>query len=136
MSLLRSKPLLVVIFLLAVVLQVLTPFLHAHTGASSQFGLHLHVASTGFESSAASESAKVFFTSTTEESPEVGVPASRQSEKFDLLILSFYALTLFALVYAVSCLKQIYYFCSVDRFAFQRHAQSSPPLSLAPPLDL
>ena len=136
MNLFRSRSLLVVIFLLAIVLQMLTPFLHAHTGASSQFGLHLHVASTGFESAVASEAGKVFFTSTTEESAEVGVPTSRQSDQLDLLVLNFYALVLFAFVFAVSRVRQVFSFYSNDRFAYQRYAQSSPPLSLAPPLDL
>ena len=136
MNLFRSRSLLVVIFLLAIVLQMLTPFLHAHTGASSQFGLHLHVASTGFESAVASEAGKVFFTSTTEESAEVGVPTSRQSDQLDLLVLNFYALVLFAFVFAVSRVRQVFSFYSNDRFAYQRYAQSSPPLSLASPLDL
>ncbi len=136
MNLFSSRSLLVVIFLLAIVLQMLTPFLHAHTGASSQFGLHLHVASTGFESAVASEAGKVFFTSTTEESAEVGVPTSRQSDQLDLLVLNFYALVLFAFVFAVSRVRQVFSFYSNDRFAYQRYAQSSPPLSLAPPLDL
>ncbi len=136
MNLLRSKSLLVAIFLLSIVLQILTPFLHAHTGASSQFGLHLHVASTGFESALASESGKVFFTNTSSESPEVGVPTSRQSDQFELIVLNFYALVLFALVYTLCRLRQASSFYSVDRFAYQRYAQSSPPLSLAPPLDL
>jgi hypothetical protein len=136
MNLLRSKFLLISIFSLTIVLQILTPFLHAHTGASTQFGLHLHVASTGFESAAASESGKIFFTNTTGESPEVGVPTSRQSDQFELIVLNFYTLVLFALVYAVCRTQQTSYFYSADRFAYQRYAQSSPPLSLAPPLDL
>ena len=136
MNLLRSKPLLVTIFLLTILLQMLTPFLHAHTGASIQFGLHLHVASTGFESAVASESGKVFFTNTTGESPEVGVPTSRQSDKFELLVLNFYTLVLFALIYTASGMLRTSSFCSVDRFAYQRYAESSPPLSMAPPLDL
>jgi len=133
MHLLRSKPLLVAALFLAIILQVLTPFLHAHTGASSQFGLHLHVVNTGFESANASETGKVFLTSSTEESPEVGVPASRQSEEFDLLILNFYVLALYALVYLAGGVGKVSSFYSVDRFAYQRYAQSSPPLSLAPP---
>jgi hypothetical protein len=136
MHLLRSKPLFVAALFLAIVLQVLTPFLHAHTGASSQFGLHLHVTNTGFESARATEVGKVFLTTTTEESPEVGVPASRQSDQFDLVILNFYVLALFALVYATYTSCPISYFFTLDRFAYQRYAQSSPPLSLAPPLDL
>jgi hypothetical protein len=136
MKILRSRSLLIALFLLAVILQILTPFLHAHTGTSSQVGLHMHVANTGFESAVASESGKVFFTNTTEESPEVGVPTSRQSDKFDLIILNFYVLALFALVYAVSRTQPDSSFYSADRFAYQRYSQSSPPLSLAPPLDL
>jgi hypothetical protein len=136
MHVLRSKPLLVASLFLAIILQVLTPFLHAHTGASSQYGLHLHVASTGFESANASEAGKVLVTTSTEESPEVGVPASRQSDQFDLVILNFYVLALFALVYATYAARPIFHFYSLDRFAYQRYAQSSPPLSLAPPLDL
>ena len=135
MQFLRSKPLLLAALLLAIILQVLTPFLHAHTGRSSQFGLHLHVASTGFESANAPEVGKVYLTSVTEESPEVGVPTSLQNEKFDLIALCFYALAFFILVYSASSGRQIYFF-SVDRFAYQRYAQSSPPLSLAPPLAL
>jgi hypothetical protein len=133
---LRSKPLFVAALFLAIILQVLTPFLHAHTGASSQFGIHLHVASTGFESAQATEAGKVFLTNTNEESPEVGVPVSRQSDQFDLVILNFYVLALFALVYATYTSRPISYFFTLDRFAYQRYAQSSPPLSLAPPLDL
>ncbi|OZA33244.1 MAG: hypothetical protein B7X83_07540 [Polynucleobacter sp. 17-46-58] len=79
MHLMRSKPLFAAALFLAIILQVLTPFLHAHTGASSQFGIHLHVASTGFESAQATEAGKLFLTNTNEESPEVGVPVSRQS---------------------------------------------------------
>lgn len=135
MQFLTSKPLLLAALLLAIILQVLTPFLHAHTGRSSQFGLHLHVASTGFESANAPEVGKVYLTSATEESPEVGVPTSLQNEKFDLIALCFYALAFFILVYSASSGRQIYFF-SVDRFAYQRYAQSSPPLSLAPPLAL
>ncbi|OZA13619.1 MAG: hypothetical protein B7Y05_09340 [Polynucleobacter sp. 24-46-87] len=135
MQFLRSKFLLFAALLLAIILQVLTPFLHAHTGRSSQFGLHLHVVSTGFESPNSSEVGKVYLTSATEESPEVGVPTSLQSEKFDLIILSFYALVFFILIYSASSGRQIYFF-SVDRFAYQRYAQSSLPLSLAPPLAL
>jgi hypothetical protein len=136
MHFLRSKPLLFAALFLAIILQVLTPFLHAHTGASSQFGLHLHVASTGFESAIASETGKLFLTSTAEESPEVGVPASRQSDQFNLIILNLYVLVLFALVYSAGGARNISSFCSVDRFAYQKYAQSSPPPSLAPPLDL
>ena len=136
MHLLRSKPLFAAALFLAIILQVLTPFLHAHTGASSQFGIHLHVASTGFESAQATEAGKVFLTNTNEESPEVGVPVSRQSDQFDLVILNFYVLALFALAYAACAARPIFYFYSLDRFAFHRYAQSSPPLSLAPPLDL
>ena len=136
MHVLRSKPLLIAIFLLTVVLQMLIPFLHAHTGASTQFGLHLHVASTGFESAATSEGVSPSFTNMIEESPEVGVPASRQGDQFDLTIFSFYALVLLSLVYAASGTLKTSSFYSVDRFAYQRYAQSSPPLSLAPPLDL
>ena len=135
MQFLRSKPLLLAALLLAIILQVLTPFLHAHTGRSSQFGLHLHVASTGFESANAPEVGKVYLTSATEESPEVGVPTSLQSEKFDLIFLSFYALAFFIFAYSASSGRQIYLF-SVDRFAYQRYAQSSLPISLAPPLVL
>ena len=133
MNILRSKSLLVVIFLLTIVLQILTPFLHAHTGASSQFGLHLHVASTGFESAVASEGGKVFFTNTAEESPEVGVPASRRSDQFDSIVLNFCAAVLFTLIYAASGMRRAPAFCRVDRFAHHRYSQSSPPLSLAPP---
>ena len=136
MHVLRSKPLLVVALFLAIILQLLTPFLHAHTGASSQHGLHLHVDSAGFESANTSEVGKVFITTSTEESPEVGVPASRQSDQFDLVTLNFYVLALFALVYATYAARPIFHFYSLDRFAYQRYAQSSPPLSLAPPLDL
>ena len=136
MHVLRSKPLLVVALFLAIILQVLTPFLHAHTGASTQYGLHLHVVSTGFESANASETGKMLITASTEESPEVGVPASRQSDQFDLVILNFYVLALFALAYAACAARPIFHFYSLDRFAFHRYAQSSPPLSLAPPLDL
>ena len=136
MHVLRSKPLLAAALFLAIILQVLTPFLHAHTGASSQYGLHLHVASTGFESANASETGKAFMTTPTEESPEVGVPASRQSDQFDLVIINFYVLVLFALVYATYATRPIFHFYNLDRFAYQRYAQSSPPLSLAPPLDL
>ena len=136
MHVLRSKPLLVAALFLAIILQVLTPFLHAHTGASSQYGLHLHVISAGFESANASETGKAFVTTSTEESPEVGVPASRQSDQFDLVILNFYVLVLVALVYATYAARPISHFYSIDRFAYQRYAQSSPPLSLAPPLDL
>ncbi|MBU3541402.1 hypothetical protein ICN33_09025 [Polynucleobacter sp. UB-Tiil-W10] len=132
----RSKPLLVAALFLAIILQVLTPFLHAHTGASSQYGLHLHVASMGFESANASKTGKAFITTSTEESAEVGMPASRQSDQFDLVILNFYVLVLVALVYATYAARPISHFYSIDRFAYQRYAQSSPPLSLAPPLDL
>ena len=136
MHLLRSKPLLAAALFLAIILQVLTPFLHAHTGVSSQHGLHLHVASTGFESAISSVAGKVFLITSTEESPEVGVPASRQSDQFDFVILNFYVLALFALVYAIYIAKQISHFFNLDRFAYRRFAQSSLPLSLAPPLDL
>ena len=136
MNVLRSRSLLFTALFLAIILQVLTPFLHAHTGASSQFGIHLHVASTGFESAQATETGKVFLTNTNEESPEVGVPVSRQSDQFDLVILNFYVLALFALAYAACAARPIFHFYSLDRFAFHRYAQSSPPLSLAPPLDL
>ena len=136
MSELRSRSLLFTALFLAIILQVLTPFLHAHTGASNQSGLHLHVASTGFESAQATEAGKAFLTNTAEESPEVGVPASRQSDQFDLGILSFYVFALFALVYAAYISRPNPYFFTLNRFAFQRYAQSSPPLSLAPPLDL
>ena len=136
MHVLRSKPLLIAAVFLAIILQVLTPFLHAHTGASSQHGLHLHVDSAGFESANTSEVGKVFITTPTEESPEVGVPASRQSDQFDLVILNFYVLVLFALASATYIATPISHFYSLDRFAYQRYAQSSPPLSLAPPLDL
>lgn len=133
MSLLRSRPLLVAIFLLTIVLQMLMPFLHAHTGVSRQSGLHPHVVSAGFQTAIAPNADKVFFTNATEESSEVGVPVSRQSDQFKLLILNFYVLILFALVYAARGVNQSYSFCSVDRFAYQRYTQSSPPLSLAPP---
>jgi hypothetical protein len=136
MHVLRSKPLLLAALFLAIILQVLTPFLHAHTGASSQFGLHLHVTSTGFESAKAAEAGNAVLANTTEESPEVGVPASRQSEQLDLVILNFYVLALFALAYATYISRSTPYFFTLDRFAYQRYAQSSLPISLAPPLDL
>jgi len=136
MHILRSKPLVALSLFLAIILQVLTPFLHAHTGASSQYGLHLHVASTGFESASASEFGKVYVTNTTEESPEVGVPASRQSDQFDLVILNSYVLALFALVWATYIVRPLSRLWGFDRFAYQRRSQSSPPLSLAPPLAL
>ena len=133
MSFFRSKYLLVLIFSLAVILQLLTPFLHAHTGASTQFGLHLHVVNTGFEAAVASEAGKSFIVNSSEESPEVGVPASRQVDKIDLIICASYALILFgvAKLRIGNALKL--YFSSVERFAHQRYAQSSPPISLAPP---
>jgi hypothetical protein len=122
--------------MLTVVLQMLIPFLHAHTGASTQFGLHLHVASTGFESAATSEGVSPSLTNMIEESPEVGVPASRESDQFDLALFNFYVLVLFAVVYAANRMLKTSSFYSVDRFAYQRFSQSTPPLSLAPPLDL
>ncbi|OYY58156.1 MAG: hypothetical protein B7Y55_03155 [Polynucleobacter sp. 35-46-207] len=90
----------------------------------------------GFESAQATEAGKLFLTNTNEESPEVGVPVSRQSDQFDLVILNFYVLALFALVYATYTSHPISYFFTLDRFAYRRYEQSSPPLSLAPPLDL
>ncbi|HQT21410.1 MAG: hypothetical protein B7Y05_17595 [Polynucleobacter sp. 24-46-87] len=136
MHVLRSKPLLIAALFLAIILQVLTPFLHAHTGASSQHGLHLHVDSMGFESANASKAGKALITTSAAESPEVGVPTSRLNDQFELVILNCYVLFLFALVYATYTARPIPHFFSLDRFAYQRYAQSSPPLSLAPPLDL
>lgn len=133
MTIFRSKPLLIAMFLLAGMLQILTPFLHAHTGASSKAGLHMHVAATGFESAVASEAGNLLLTNASDESPEVGVPASRQGDEFNLIDFNIYAFVLFALVYGSSKILRISFFCSSDRFAYQRYAQSSPPLSLAPP---
>jgi len=133
MSFFRSRYLLVLFCTLAVILQLLTPFLHAHTGASTQFGLHLHVANTGFEAALASETGKSFVTSSSEESPEVGVPASRQADPIELIISGSYVLVLFGItkLKVSTLLKQYIY--SVERFAHHRYAQSSPPISLAPP---
>ena len=120
-------------FSLAVILQLLTPFLHAHTGTSSQFGLHLHVVNTGFEAAAASEVGKSFIASSSEESPEVGVPVSRQADQIDLIICTFYILVLFGV--AKLSLSNVLrpYFSSVERYAHQRYSQNSPPISLASP---
>ena len=133
MALLRSKPLLVVVFFLAIVLQGLTPFLHAHTGASSQFGLHLHVANTGFESAVKAETGKVFFTSTVEESPEVGISSSRQGERFDFVVLHLTGLAFLILVFVSTGERRVFAYFSVDRFAHRHYSQSSLPPTLAPP---
>ena len=133
MSFFRSKYLLVLMFSLAVILQLLTPFLHAHTGASTQFGLHLHVVNTGFEAAVASEVGNSFVNSSSEESPEVGVPASRQADQIDLIICAFYVLVLFGIanLSLSNVLRPL--FSSVERYAHQRYSQNSPPISLASP---
>ena len=120
-------------FSLAVILQLLTPFLHAHTGASTQFGLHLHVVNTGFEAAVASEVGNSFVNSSSEESPEVGVPASRQADQIDLIICAFYVLVLFGIanLSLSNVLRPL--FSSVERYAHQRYSQNSPPISLASP---
>lgn len=120
-------------FTLAVILQLLTPFLHAHTGTSSQFGLHLHVVNTGFEAAVASEVGRSFIASSSEESPEIGVPASRQSDQIDLIICAFYVLVLFGVAKLRISNFLNPYFSSVERFAHQRYSQNSPPISLASP---
>ena len=120
-------------FSLAVILQLLSPFLHAHTGASSQFGLHLHVVNTGFEAAVASEVGKSFVTSSSEESPEVGVPASRQADQIDLIICAFYVLVLFGVTNPSLSNVLRPHFSSVERYAHQRYSQNSPPISLASP---
>ena len=133
MTILRSRPLLIAMFLLACILQVLTPFLHAHTGASSKAGLHLHVSATGFESVVASEAGNLFLANASDESPEVGVPTSRQSDQFNLIDFNIYTFVLFTFFYTTNKILRTSFFYSDDRFAYQRYAQSSPPLSLAPP---
>ncbi|QWD62028.1 hypothetical protein [Polynucleobacter sp. MWH-UH25E] len=133
MSFFRSRYLLVLMFLLAVILQLLTPFLHAHTGASTQFGLHLHVVNTGFEAAVASEVGKSFVTSSSEESPEVGVPASRQADQIDLIICAFYVLVLFGVANLSLSNVLSPLFSSIERYAHQRYSQNSPPISLASP---
>ena len=133
MYLLRSKPLLSVILFLAVVLQGLIPFLHAHTGASSQIGLHMHVVDSGFESVAPDGGKRKLSSTTSGESPEVGVPASRQNDQFDfdlpdLLSLIFLTLPLIAVF--------VYQNRFGGRYVFTVHkaqAQNSLPPALAPP---
>lgn len=136
MVVLRSKPLLVITLFLAVVLQGLMPFLHAHTGASSQVGIHLHNSSAGVQSAVNLETQKALLSSTSGESPEVGVPASRQNEQLafdlpDLLVLVFLAFPLASFFVYRNLLG------AESVFLFHKlQAQNLPPPALAPPYSL
>jgi ABC-type Na+ efflux pump permease subunit len=136
MATLRHKYLLGLILFFAVVLQGLTPFLHAHTGASSKFGLHMHVVSAGIEAVATPQNQMRLISADTSESPEVGVPASRENEAFafdlpDVLALVFLVIPLVILFSYLSLLKFEYVL-----FFKKIHAQNSLPPALAPPYSL
>lgn len=122
-------------FFLAVILQGLTPFLHAHTGVSSQIGLHLHLSGTAAESSNSSK-AELFLTSTSEESPEVGVPQSRQNDHvdFELADLLSLAFLLLPLIFFVAHPAMPSF--GIDRAVYRYRAQNSLPPALAPPQTL
>lgn len=134
MELLRSKPLLSFILFLAVILQGLTPFIHAHTGASTQIGLHMHVA--GAESATSFDGKPASASMSSEESPEVGVPTSRQSDHFDFDLPD-----LLSFVFLLFPLMVVLFYQNISPIglgfiARRNQAQNSLPPALAPPYSL
>ena len=135
MKFLRSKPLLLLALFLAVVLQGLMPFLHAHTGASTQVGIHLHGVNSGV-SPVSAEGKRLILPSTSSESPEVGVPASKQNDQFDFDIPDLLSLVLLVIPLLLGFAYRKTLFSADGSLSHRSQSQNSLPPALAPPVSL
>jgi len=132
-STLRSKTFLAIVLFSAIILQGLIPFLHAHTGASSKSGLHVHVVSTGYESAT---EGKLSISNIDSESPEIGVPAARQSDQLDFQLANLYLLAAFCLVLFTHLLQQAFVAFNPGVIARRIYRQGCLPPAIAPPSSL
>lgn len=134
MKFLRSKPTLLIALFLAVVLQGLMPFIHAHTGASTQVGIHLHSGNSGV-SSVGVGGEQLILSSSSSESPEVGVPASKQNDQFDFHIPDLLSLVFLLIPFLVFSFRKIL-FSADSSLSHRNQSQNSLPPVLAPPASL
>ena len=129
------------LLLILITLQVVLPFLHAHTGISKQAGLHLHFATARLAGEPVDDHFSSVSTVEEHESPEVGVPPAKDKDSDNAL--NFHPMTQLLLVLWMFGVVSLFFPPGFwkqglhTRCKLSFYTQSNcPPPSLAPPLAL